>query len=69
MTNTKLLNDEIEKSGFKREWIAKQCNITRAALFSKINNESEFKASEICRLTQILGLSNSQRDLIFLTDM
>ena len=68
MTNTKLLNDAIERSGLKREWIAKQINITRASLFSKINNENEFKASEVCKLSQILSLTNNERDIIFLTE-
>lgn len=68
MTDTKLLNDAIDKSGLKRDWIAKRLNITRASLFSKINNESEFKASEVSKLSKILCLTNNQRDQIFLSD-
>ena len=67
MTNTKLLLEAIEASGYKREWLAKKINITRAALLKKINNESEFKASEVSKLSQVLSLTTQERDNIFLT--
>ncbi len=68
MTNSKLLNDAIEQSGLKRDWIAKQLGITRASLFSKIKNECEFKASEVSKLSRILSLDDKTRDYIFLTE-
>ena len=67
MTNTELLNEVIKKSGLKREWIAEQLGITRVALAQKINNESEFKISEMRKLTKVLSLSKQQRDTIFLS--
>ena len=67
MTNTELLNEVIKKSGLKREWIAEQLGITRVALAQKINNESEFKISEVRKITKVLALSNHQRDIIFLS--
>lgn len=69
MIDTKLLNDAIEKSGLKKEWIAKQLNITRVALFEKINNKREFKASEVAKISKILSLTNQKRDIIFLSMM
>ena len=67
MTNTKLLNDAIVNKGLKKEWIAKQLGITRVALFEKINNRSEFKASEVAKLSKILSLPDYDRELIFLS--
>lgn len=67
MTNTALLTAAIEKSGLKKGWIAEQLNITRNALAMKIANQSEFKASEVTRLAQILSLSKRERDIIFLS--
>lgn len=65
MTNTELLNEVIKKSGLKREWIAEQLGITRAALSLKIKNKNDFKAVEVDRLSKILALPNKQRDAIF----
>lgn len=67
MTNTKLLNDAINESGLKREWIAKQIGITRVALCEKISNRREFKASELVKLAKILSLPDEKREIIFLT--
>ncbi len=69
MIDTKLLNDAIDKSGLKKEWIANQLGITRAALFEKINNKREFKASEVAKISKILSLTNQKRDIIFLTSV
>ena len=46
-------------------WIAKELGITRVALFYKINNLSEFKISEVRKLTKILRLSNKMMETIF----
>lgn len=67
MTNTRLLIEAIEKSGLKKAWIAEQLNITTAALQMKITNSTEFKASEIIKLTKVLLLTKRQRDDIFLS--
>ena len=56
MTNTQLLVDAIVKSGYKRSYIAKAIGLKSAySLALKIENKSEFKASEInalCELTE-----------------
>lgn len=68
MTNTQLLLKAIDDSGLKREAIASKLNISRVALQKKIINETEFKASEVSKLTKILELTTEKRDLIFLSD-
>ena len=65
MTNTKLLSDEISKSGMTVTFIARKIGITREGFYKKLNNETEFKASEIAALQSILRLSNKKRDEIF----
>ena len=44
MTNTELLKDKIEKSGYKLKYIAEQIGITYYGFLKKVNNETEFKA-------------------------
>ncbi len=65
MTNTKLLRSYIGKSGYKLVFIAKQLDITYAGLLKKINNETEFKASEIQILCDLLNISLEDREKIF----
>ncbi len=67
MTNTALLRKKIDESGYKLCFIAKQIGITYQGFLKKINNESEFKASEIKRLQDLLNLTDEIRDKIFLT--
>lgn len=65
MTNTSLLEQYIEKSGYKRSFIAEQLGITAYCLTLKINNKSEFKASEITILCKLLKISARDREAIF----
>lgn len=67
MTNTALLREKIDESGYKLRFVAKQIGITYAGFLKKINNETEFKASEIQRLKELLNLSDEERDKIFFT--
>lgn len=67
MTNTKLLRDLIQASGLKLTYIAGQLMITPKALTMKIENQTEFKPSEIKRLSEILGIKTAEeREQIFL---
>lgn len=65
MTNTPLLEQYIEKSGYKKSFIAQQLGITAYAFALKINNKSEFKASEITILCKLLKISAKDREAIF----
>ena len=65
MTKTSLLEQYIEKSGYKKSFIAKQLGITAYALSLKINNKSEFKANEIAILCKLLKISARDKDAIF----
>ena len=65
MINSKLLQDAIEESGMKRNALANKLGLSSYGLALKINNQNEFKASEIAALSEILNLSRSKRDAIF----
>lgn len=66
MTNTSLLEQYIEKSGYKKKFIAQQIGLKSAyGLSLKINNESEFKASEISILCNLLKITAKDKDAIF----
>ena len=65
MTNTPLLEKLIDESGYKRSYLAKCLGITAYALAMKINNKSEFKASEIAKLCELLKIPKKDRDTIF----
>lgn len=64
MTDTERLNEIISKSGYKKKFIAEQLGITPFGLDKKITNVTEFKASEIdilCNLLQIKTLVEKER--------
>lgn len=65
MTNTGLLREKIELSGFRLTFIAQKLGITRYSLTLKISNKYEFKASEIKTLEALLGLSQKEKEEIF----
>lgn len=65
MTDTVALKDAIKNSGMSVTYIANILGITRGALYKKLDNITEFKASEIVLLKNILNLSDKERDDIF----
>ena len=65
MTNRELLNERIDASGFKRQYIAEQLGITRESLGNKISGRSEFVASEIKTLCKLLRINNADMKRIF----
>lgn len=65
MTNTKLLKKKIDLSGYKMKYIAAQLGITYYGLAKKVNNETEFKASEIQILCDLLNVTGEEKEEIF----
>lgn len=67
MTNTELLEKKITASGYKRTYIAKAIGLkSYYALSKKIKNETEFKASEIEKLCDLLKIDSlEERKAIF----
>lgn len=66
MTNKELLEQAIEKSGIKVMKLMEAANIKSYATFrGRLNNETEFTASEIQAISDALQLTAEQRDKIF----
>lgn len=65
MTNTSALRQKIEQSGLKYRFVAEMLGITPYGLQKKIENVTEFKASEISKLSKLLKLSAAEMTEIF----
>jgi plasmid maintenance system antidote protein VapI len=67
MTNTKLLNEKIRKSGLKKGHLAEKLGISRSTFCELLNNRSDFKASQIKILCDTLGITddNELRAIFF----
>lgn len=66
MVDTIKLADAFKKSGLKNGYISRRLNISYNSLANKINNRTEFKASELTALQDILNLPNDKFFEIFL---
>jgi transcriptional regulator with XRE-family HTH domain len=68
MTNTLKLKAAIVGSGLNQEQVAENLEMTIATLNYKINNKSEFRASEIKKLSEVLNLTNEEVNAIFFAE-
>ena len=66
MTDVKMLKEKIKQSGMTMVAISKKTGILRETLYNRMNGVGEFTATEIVMLSKVLGLSNGERDQIFL---
>lgn len=66
MVNIERLKEVIRDSGMTMSAISSKSGIVRETLYNRLNGIGEFTASEITGLTQVLRLSRSERDDIFL---
>lgn len=55
----------ITRANITKREIAKRLGISETALYHKLNNTVEFKASEIVKMKEMLHLTDKQRDKIF----
>lgn len=65
MTDTKKLKERIQNKGLKYGYVASYLGITPYGLRKKIENDTEFKASEIKKLYELLDISEKERTKIF----
>ena len=68
LTDTSLLREKIDQSGYKMRYIASKLGITLQGFLNKINNKTEFKAKEIQILYNLLNLTESERERIFFAE-
>ena len=65
MTDSQKFKEYIRKCGYTVKSLAEKIGISHEALYQKIANERPFKASEIMNISEVLGMSVADRDLIF----
>ncbi|MDK4491608.1 toxin-antitoxin system, antitoxin component, Xre family protein [Fusobacterium necrophorum] len=65
MINTELLKQKIDISGYRVSGIAKQLKLSSYGLRKKLNNDTEFKVSEVSKICKILTINDKERDTIF----
>lgn len=68
MTDITALNTFIKNSGMTITAIAEKAVIGRPTLYNKLDGKSEFTASEIVSLANVLHMTPEQRNAIFLSE-
>ena len=65
MTDVIELEYALKKAKMTKKAFAIALGISLQTLYNKLNNSAEFKASEILKACEILGLKNSEKEKIF----
>ena len=65
MIDLEKLRNLIDDSGLKMNFIANELNLSRESLYHKLEGKTEFKVSEVQKLTRVLNMSNDMRNIIF----
>lgn len=65
MTDFVELRKRIKESGMTMTSISRMSGILRETLYNRLNGVGDFTASEMMALSEVLHLSNDERDAIF----
>ena len=65
MTNGSLLKEYAKSKKITLNELANAIGLTRQGLNKKITNRTEFKVSEVMRLSELLGLTEEQKQSVF----
>ena len=65
MGDMTMLRKKIKDSGITITAVADKIGVTRETLYNRLDEKSEFKASEIACLTNMLRLKKAEQDAIF----
>ena len=68
MTDTKLLGECIERSGKKKNFLARNIGVTPTTFRFKCRGEYQFTQNEIAYLIKALDLTADERQRIFFAD-
>lgn len=69
MTNTEMLNAVIKKSGLKKSFLAERIGLTRVGFSNCLSGKSEFKASQIAVLCELLDIRSLElKEAIFFAE-
>lgn len=56
--NLKKVNEIIEQKGFRKGFIAKKIGVSSSVLVQRLTGQTQFKASELAKMKDALGLSD-----------
>lgn len=65
MVNTNLFKAALVRNGMNTQDLAERIGMLRQSLSYRINNIVEFRISEVEKISQILGLTLEEKNLIF----
>lgn len=65
MFDAKRFDDAVQKSGLKKQYIAKKIGISYDSLRKKMSGELKWKVDEALAVSTILRMSKAERDAIF----
>ena len=65
MTNTELLKAKISESGVSAAHIYRKLGISATAFYNKLNNDTQFKPTEISIICGILHIEKKKKERIF----
>ena len=66
MTNTEALKKKIQEQGLKQGYIAEKMGLSSYGFANKLNNKTEFKATEIRFLCELLNITSlREKESIF----
>lgn len=66
MTNSELLMEKINENGLKVSFVASKLGITRAGLYNKVRNRTQFNQTELKMLCGLLHIDTfEEMDAIF----
>jgi len=65
MVDLNMLNTAIKESGLRRDYIADRLGITRVSLYNKLEGVTEFTASELAGMKDVLHLTQAVFRRIF----
>lgn len=69
MVNTKLLQEEMRSHGYTIDRLATEIGKSRTGLFNKIHNKTEFRLSEIDKISRVLKINKADRHRIFFANV
>jgi len=66
MVNSNVLREKINAKGIKYNFLAEQLGLSPYGLALKIDNQNEFKISEVSKLCDLLGITSlREKESIF----
>ena len=68
MTNTELLKQKIDESGYRVDFIFSKLGVSKQTWHNKLNGVYQFKQSEIVVLSKLLNLTQEDIGNIFFVD-